>query len=643
MRLPRLNAIATSRQTISTFGGYNHNTVIGDGEWWDLNNTTADNYPVLAAAQKKICEKLDLYVIGAVSCNGLCYVATNGAAEESGEQLEVFFKVVDDNRKHINVDGIKLTPAEKTMVAMGAYVIILPDKKWVNVAAVLRNNDPDTSGKDEDPEWGDLNAEADMQYCVVENCDESGKPVDVEAHYEKPTPHADGGPEYVNGTLWLDTSVFPPVMRRWIGNLEQWVETQSYIRLRLMKSNDASMEEFPFEEGDVLSAMEMASHGKLGESDKCLHIPENPIVLKNIEDDGNRYMVLKGATSETKVVGTDDDGESYMMKRSVPDMDYVIESGNRLWGCKYGKTTKNRKPVFVNEIYASKLGDFKNWNCFQGASTDSYAATIGADGEFTGAVNFAGHPVFFKENRIIEVYGAYPAQFQIQSLAADGVEKTSDKSIAAVNNRLYYLSANGVCVFDGSLPKNISGAFGKKQYHIGIGGGLNSKYYLEANTVDEGLQEGFVYDTKTGIWHKRDYVGMRMAVRHERDLYKFSGGAVFRETGDGVALGEKKSANPVEWYAESGDIGLQVPDMKYISRLTVRLSLEEGSEVTICVKYDFEDEWEHLTTITGTTLRSFDIPIRTKRCDTMRIRIEGVGGCKIYSITKTIEQGGAAQ
>ena len=37
----------------------------------------------------------------------------------------------------------------------------------------------------------------------------------------------------------------------------------------------------------------------------------------------------------------------------------------------------------VNEIYASKLGDFRNWRCFEGLSTDSYAAARGSDGAFT--------------------------------------------------------------------------------------------------------------------------------------------------------------------------------------------------------------------------------------------------------------------
>jgi hypothetical protein len=79
--------------------------------------------------------------------------------------------------------------------------------------------------------------------------------------------------------------------------------------------------------------------------------------------------------------------------------------------------------------------------------------------------------------------------------------------------------------------------------------------------------------------------------------------------------------------------------MKYISRITIRMSMEIGAHMDIYAQYDMSDEWIHLCNIRGTSLRSFSIPIRPRRCDHMKLRIEGMGGAKIYSITKTIEQG----
>jgi len=81
-------------------------------------------------------------------------------------------------------------------------------------------------------------------------------------------------------------------------------------------------------------------------------------------------------------------------------MDFITESGNRLWGCKYGVADGET----VNEIYCCKLGDFKNWECYQGVSTDSWRASCGTDGKWTGAATLADSPIFFKEDCFHRVY-----------------------------------------------------------------------------------------------------------------------------------------------------------------------------------------------------------------------------------------------
>jgi hypothetical protein len=95
----------------------------------------------------------------------------------------------------------------------------------------------------------------------------------------------------------------------------------------------------------------------------------------------------------------------------------------------------------------------------------------------------------------------------------------------------------------------------------------------------------------------------------------------------------------VEWMVETGELGVSSPDMKYISRITLRMSMEVGSEMDIYAQYDLSDEWVHVCHIRGTNLRSFSIPIRPRRCDFMRLKVNGKGMGKIYSMTKTIEQG----
>ena len=95
----------------------------------------------------------------------------------------------------------------------------------------------------------------------------------------------------------------------------------------------------------------------------------------------------------------------------------------------------------------------------------------------------------------------------------------------------------------------------------------------------------------------------------------------------------------VPWMVETGLVGMSTPDMKYISRLLIRMSLEVGAKVEVSIQYDSIGDWEQVCVMTVSSLRSFSVPVRPRRCDHFRIRIEGEGVGRIYSITKTIEQG----
>ena len=165
-----------------------------------------------------------------------------------------------------------------------------------------------------------------------------------------------------------------------------------------------------------------------------------------------------------------------------------------------------------------------------------------------------------------------------------------------------------------------------------MGGSHGNKYYISMEG-DDGLVL-FVYDLAKGMWHKEDYIDVDGFCSCRGELYAMSGGKIITMLGSGTTDSE-----PVEWMVETGDIGLSSPDAKYISRITLRMSMDIGSEVGIYAQYDFRDDWECQCVLRSTNLRSFSIPIRPKRCDHMRLRIEGVGAVKIYSIAKTIEQG----
>jgi hypothetical protein len=71
----------------------------------------------------------------------------------------------------------------------------------------------------------------------------------------------------------------------------------------------------------------------------------------------------------------------------------------------------------------------------------------------------------------------------------------------------------------------------------------------------------------------------------------------------------------------------------------LRLTLPEGSHLRVFAEYDSSGRWEQLFGITGYGTRAFTLPVRPVRCDHMRLRLEGDGPMKLFSITKSIEQG----
>jgi hypothetical protein len=380
------------------------------------------------------------------------------------------------------------------------------------------------------------------------------------------------------------------------------------------------------------------------------NIPDNFVgyhVLTAI-DDG--YFVYKGAPAETTTISATH--LSFYISRGVPVVDVIFECGNRLWGARWGKDIHNEK--FVNEIYASALGDFRNWRIYEGAiSTNSYTASVGTGGKFTGGCAYQGVPTFFKEDAMFRVYGSYPEQYQIQETACNGVidegttaEWIAGRSLSIVNNVLYYKSRTGVCAFDGSLPVDIGAVFGKTKYHNAVGGAFGKKYYL--SMADENnVYHLFVYDTAKGLWIREDNTRVRRFAEVGDELYFIWYDGTNRKLMTVNGTGEKESG-PIEWFAETGELGLNYQDgrytysdidRKYIERLTIRMRLGIGSYVSVEISYN-DEEFKTISRIAGYNLDSFSLPVPVKRCDHFRLRLSGRGDAQIYSIAK-LTQGGS--
>ena len=589
MQYPTLTEQATTRQIIDVFGGYNHNLRIGDGEFYDERNLCSDDYPLLTTRRQRGVYASPTNPQGMIAKDALCYV--DGSAF-----------VINERRIEMNLS----TAAEdcpKSLVSMGAYVIILPDKKYINTAEVSDRGSMEATYTS--------TGEVTFSLCTADG-GSYGDVITSAAAPENPA----------NGAYWLDVSGEQHALKVYSSATGVWsTVATTYVKI----SATGIGAQFGQYDGVQLSGIV-----KNGVKD----LNGSAIVWAK----GDDYIVVVGIL-DASVTQTAADG-AVKVERSVPDMDFVIESGNRLWGCKYGYADGKT----VNEIYASKLGDFKNWNCFMGISTDSYAASCGTDGQWTGAITHLGYPLFFKENCLHKVYGTFPSNFQIQTTTCRGVQKGSGGSMAIVNEVLYYKSRGGVCVYDGSLPTEISAAFGDEFYSDAVGGGHRNKYYLSMKDSG-GTWCLFVYDTRLGTWHKEDATHAEAWCSCQDEMYYIDASDKKIRT----VLGRgTKDTSPISWMAETGTIMALttssnypewISNKKFVGRMLIRMSLDAGATMQVYIQYDSSGVWEKLWDMTGKNLRTFSFPVRPHRCDHFRLKLEGTGGAKIYSITKTLERG----
>jgi hypothetical protein len=588
MKYPKLKEIPTARELIDVFKGYNHNPRIGDGEFYDMKNLSSANFPILSTRPKRSIYATPTTPQGMIAKDALCYV--DGADFVIKEQ-----RVPNEQRVPM---GLTVDNNQKTLISMGAYVIIMPDKKYINTACIT--------------DYGPIEAEVKTEGTVTFSlCKMDGVGYENVAIDEPTNPK--------NMDLWIDTSSEPHTLKQYSSTSAMWTTiATTYVKI----SSPGIGNHFEVNDGVTIEGVKSEDLADLNAS----------MVIWAKGDD---YIVVTGIID--KVITQN---EPITITRKMPNMDFIIESENRLWGCRYGVALNGE---IVNEIYASKLGDFKNWNCFMGISTDSYAATVGTDGQFTGAITHLGYPLFFKENYLHKVYGNYPSNYHIQTTACRGVQKGCERSLSIVNEVLYYKSRSGICAYDGSLPMEISSALGDVQYYNAVAGTLGNKYYISMKD-DPNDNRGwnlFVYDTLKGMWHREDDTQAVAFCNCRGDLYYIESGDGHGQTPIKTVRGTQGNLEeePIKWEAVTGIIGTDSPDKKYISRMDIRMSLEVGSRVSLFAEYDSSGEWQHLFSIDGAKLQTFAVPIRPQRCDHLRLKIVGSGEAKIFSICKTIEEG----
>lgn len=261
--------------------------------------------------------------------------------------------------------------------------------------------------------------------------------------------------------------------------------------------------------------------------------------------------------------------------------------------------------------------------------------SLGADGPFTGAAVVGGHPVFFRERCLHKVFGQMPSNFQVQTNACRGVEKGSGRSTALVGEVLYYKSSDGICAYDGSLPRVISQNLGTVRYRNAVAGVLGSKYYVSMEEIGGGWTI-LVCDTEKNLWHREDDLHALILQGCREDLFCADDkGNLWSLAGTAGTVTEQ-----VSWMAQTEPMGVTLPGNRYLQKLELSLLLEPGSRISVQAEYDSCGIWETLGSLQGMSLRSFLLPVLPRRCDHFCLRLLGQGPARLFSVTKVLSPGG---
>ena len=565
MQIPTLKQGNVSRENVTSFGGYHAGARIAEGEFAAMKNCTGDQFPLIATRRKRGVYAAPQKCNGLLAKDSLCWV-DGSKFVMNGYETE-----------------LHLTDSPKQLVSMGAYVIIFPDKKYINTA------DLSDSGNLE----AEFTSAGTVKFTPV---DGDGKPL-IPAYTQPEEPEK---PE--NGALWLDTSGAGALLQ-WSAGTGMWVSVDNTL-VRISCPN-------------------MGVSFRPGDGVQLTGVPAGVVTSGVIADCGRDYVTVPGLLEREASLDT-----PVTVGRYLPLMDMVLECGNRLWGCRYGL---NRAGAVVNEIYASKLGDFRNWNCFQGVSTDSYCVSLGADGPFTGAVQHLGYPVFFREDCIHKLYGGTPATFRLQTTPCPGVQQGCSRSLVRVGQMLYYKSPTGVCAYDGAVPVTVSQKLGVMPCIRASAGALGDKYYI-CFQEEESTGQLWVYDTARGLWHREDDSCVRCFCTCRDDLFFVNGAGQIISV-----MGRGQPEEEISWMLETGALGTLTPDSKTLTRLNLRLELEQQAKVW--VQYDGDDFWTPVATVYGSAGQCFNLPVAVRRCDRLRLRLAGTGFMRLSCITKTMERG----
>ena len=349
-----LNQINSQRQLLRVFGGLNEGYACSEAELSEEKNFSSRGYPALETRKprRKVRE--------AAGMNGMYHL--NGLLTVEGTTLRY---APDDGSAAVELKGA-LSDNEKRLVGMGTKVLIWPDKMSFDTASGT------LSALGSSWQQGGVRL-------TVTPCDAAGVVY---------TPNLFGATEPEspeNGDVWLKQAEDAPWSYRDALKLYSTAGGWQNILLNYCRVTCEGLGE-AFKAGDTVTLTGIPSVVKNAYSSDFSgdvvvdDVAGDSVILSIAPDIESVLYYGTCVVTGQSVVWTAMDGKTTQTfdgpfpdvtaQRRVPDLDWLTEHNNRVWGC---SSTEN-------VIYACKLGDATNWFSYRGTAADSYAVTVGSDG-----------------------------------------------------------------------------------------------------------------------------------------------------------------------------------------------------------------------------------------------------------------------
>lgn len=340
----------------------------------------------------------------------------------------------------------------------------------------------------------------------------------------------------------------------------------------------------------------------------------------------NRDLVIKELTSSTIAIaaatlveGTET--ATIKIERKIPDLDFICESGNRLWGVSNAEKT----------IYVSALGDPTNFYVYDGLSTDSYALPVASEGNFTGCCKLSSSVLFWKEKCLHKVLGDYPAEYAMYTYEMEGLKSGCEKSMTVINDALFYVGLHGIFTYAGGTPSDISTVFGSHVLTNAVGGTDGEKYYLSC--LDNNEPKLYTFNPNEGAWLQEDPIQVVDIASIGEKVY------ILKQDGTVWLEDSGEDDDDVDWFLEYTPFFETIEGRKRFSRLWIRAELPAGAWLRAKTVTD-KGRWLDAGIITGPKEDTVPMIVQPNRGDVYRVKLEGHGPCVIKDVLREFLAGG---